>query len=372
MLTREKLKENIWSILFFIALAVLLVILVHLINTMQKDGHEKGKIVGGVFIGSLRDGGWNQSHYEGLRETCDELGLTLETVEYVKEQEEDCQKAVDELVEKGASVIFLTSDGFGDNVRTVIESYPDIMFYTISPESTAKNVATYYGRMYQMRYLAGMLAGWMTRTNVLGYVAGMDTPQVDRGVNAYLLGARSVNPDVVVKMRLTGTWFDSGKERQAAAELIEKEGADVLTNHSSTANTVDVAEEKGVYSIGYNCMKTAYSDHFLASLTFHWNVLYRAILKDYLRGSVVGKNSYWWGTEEGVVGIEKFSPVVNRKMKRQLSEEGKRFEKGFDVFLGEVKRADGKVMCRKDERISDESLLFDMNWLVEGVELCDE
>ncbi|MBQ7677458.1 MAG: BMP family ABC transporter substrate-binding protein [Lachnospiraceae bacterium] len=372
MIKKKNLRDNLWSVLFFVALLLLTILMIVLIGTLQSSEPEKGKIVGGVFIGSVSDGGWNENHYKGLQKACDAYGLTLITEEFVDEKEEACEKAVKSLVDRKAAVIFFTSDGFGDNVKRVVESYPDVAFYTISPESGASNLTTYYGRMYQIRYLAGMIAGQMTRTNVLGYVAANSNVQVDRGVNAYLLGARSVNPDVVVKVRMTGTWFDEEKERVAAQALIDEDGADILTHHTSTSNTVDVAEANGVMSIGYNCTKTQYSRNFLASLVFYWDALYKAILRNYIKGSAPEGDAYWLGATEGVVGIENFSPYVTEAMKGQIKRKRASFEKGNDVFLGEIRCVDGTIMCRPDERISDHSLLFDMNWFVEGVEVDGE
>ena len=371
MIKKESLRDNIWSILFFLLLLVLTSVMILLINTLRDEEPEISNLVGAVFIGSVEDGGWNESHYRGLLSACEELDLELKAVENVSETEEACREAVEEIADEGASVIFLTSDGFGDNVRSVIEDYPDIFFYTISPESKPKNVTTYYGRMYQMRYLSGIIAGKATESNVLGYVAAMSNAQVDRGVNAFLLGARSVNPEVKVKLRMIGAWYDSEAEEAAAQELIE-EGADVLTHHTAFPSSVEVAERKGIKSIGYSCLYPDYSDNFLASLAFHWDVLYKAILRDYLKGGAPRGTSYWWGTRESAVALESISPLVDEDTLDLIDEVHKSFDDGYDVFLGEIRSADGELKCMENERISDEGLLFDMNWFVEGVEVAAE
>ncbi len=368
MTLKEKVKDHIWDILFFLLLVILSGVMVLLIAMLRGDEPIKNNIVGGVFIGSIADDGWNESHYKGLKQACDEFGKELRIVEYVSETEKSCRAAVEELAKEGASVIFLTSDGFGNNVKSVIEDYPGIFFYTISPEAELKNVKTYYGRMYQMRYLSGIIAGRMTKTNILGYVAAMDNTQVDRGVNAYLLGARSVNPDVVVKVRMTNAWYDTEKEKEAAQYLID-EGADILTHHTSTDYTVRVAEKNGVMSIAYNSINGMDSDMILASLLFRWNVLYRAILRDYIRGGAPTGRMYWWGILEEVVTLEDISPLVDEGTLLKIEEERERFDEGYDVFLGKVVRADGQVMCRKEERMGDDALLFGMNWFVKGVEV---
>ena len=369
MSRKEILRNNIWNIVFFLLLFILTAVIFALILSAQSKEQEKPTIVGGVFIGSVSDNGWNQSHYEGLKQSCDELGHTLEIAENVSETEEECQKAVDALVQKGCQVIFLTSDGFGNNVREVIAAYPSIVFYTISPEAEEPNVTTYYGRMYQSRYLAGILAGSMTKTNVLGFVAAMRNAQVDRDVNAYLLGARSVNPKAKVVVRVTGSWADEPKEHREAEALIDQDGADVLTFHSSTPETLEVAEERGIYSVGYNCKAKPYSDNLLTCVMFHWNILYKAILRDFARGSVRGTGYYWWGIGEGAVGLDRISPLVKEDAQRKVLTVRNDFDAGRDVFMGQIKSNDGTVMCRKDERMSDEALLFDMKWFAEGVEI---
>lgn len=368
MLNKEKLRDNLWNIIFFVLLFTLAIVILGLLVSVSGKKNEDKNLVGALFIGSVNDNGWNETHYLGLKAACDETGCPLKLKEYVKENYKDSKEAIDELVGKGCSIIFLTSDGYGSELYQIFDEYPQIMFYTISPESDRDNVTTYYGRMYQMRYLSGIIAGKMTESNILGYVAAMDNGQVDRGINAYLLGARSVNPNAVVRVKMVGAWYDREKEKKLAGELIE-EGADVLTYHSSTDDTVQVAEEKGVYSIGYNDLETAYSENNLATIVFHWDVLYRAIIRDFMRGEIGKNDSYWWGATEGAVNIEKLSSLISGETLSQMGEARNMFDEGSDVFVGRIVRNDGKVMCRKDERMGDEALLMDMNWFVEGVEV---
>ncbi|MBR1629485.1 MAG: BMP family ABC transporter substrate-binding protein [Lachnospiraceae bacterium] len=369
---KQKLRNNFWDIVFFLLLLVLTVLICNLIVNMQRKGEDRQIIVGGIFIGTVEDDGWNQSHYEGMKSACEDLGHALEIEENVEETLSDTEKAVQKLVEKGCRVIFLTSDGFGHNIYKVVKSYPDVSFYTISPETKPANMTNYYGRMYQVRYFAGILAGMMTKTNVLGFVAAKSNAQVARDINAYLLGARLVNPDAIVKVHLTGGWSEAEAEREAALKLIDEENADILTYHSSTDEVIKVAEERSVYSIGYGRLSKRYSDSFLAGVVFHWGTLYKAMLQDYQRGSVRTTDYYWWGVSDGAVEIEGFSPMVDTDAYTRIKEVRESFASGKDVFLGKIVRNDGKVMCRDNERMSDEALLLDMNWFVEGVVVDDE
>ncbi len=163
-------------LVFFGILVAALFSIVLFILFSNRPQIDKPVKIGGVFIDSIEDDGWSEIHYEGLSVACKELDLPLEIVEYVDETAEATAPAVAELVSKGCNVIFLTSGGFGNNCRKIIESYPNVVFFTVSTECDASNVYTYFGRIYEMRYLAGIIAGSMTKTNVLGFVGGTNTP----------------------------------------------------------------------------------------------------------------------------------------------------------------------------------------------------
>ncbi len=362
----KKFRENFWFILFILLLVALFFIMLFILISNRQEKERVVKI-GGVFIDSINDDGWSEIHYEGLSAACEKLDLPLEIVEHVDENAEATGPAVAELVSKGCNVIFLTSGGFGNNCQEILESYPDVVFYTVSTECDAFNTSTYFGRIYEMRYLSGMIAGTMTKTNILGFVGGMNIPQVDRGVNAYYLGAKAVNPDVKLKVRFIGNWQDEEAERIAAEKLIFEDGADILTFHASHPVTIDVAEENGVYSIGYNSVKKEYSEKFLTAVVFEWGPLYEGILADYFKGDV--NNSYWWGAQYGVVELSPFSSEVPKELIPVIEENMEKFRNGWDVYLGEIYRSDGVKMCDENERISDDALLFKMDWFVEGVEV---
>jgi basic membrane protein A len=367
----KKYREQIWSIIFFLLLSLLVfIVLFILISNRQEMAHELK--IGGVFIDSIEDDGWSEIHYEGLSAACDKLDLPLEIVEHVDENAEATAPAVAELVSKGCNVIFLTSGGFGNNCQQILESYPDVTFYTVSTECDAFNTSTYFGRIYEMRYLSGIIAGTMTKTNILGFVGGTNTPQVDRGVNAYYLGAKSVNPDVKLKVRFIGSWSDEEAERRAAEKLIFEDGADVMTFHASHPITIDVAEENGVYSIGYNSVKKQHSSKFLTAVVFEWEPLYDGILTDFIKGNTNNPAGYWWGAQHNVVSLSPYSEEVPKELIPVIDENMEKFRNGWDVYLGEIYRNDGVKMCEENERISDDALLFRMDWFVEGVEVLEE
>lgn len=369
-INKDRLHDNIWTAVFFVLIGVLTVLIFLLIGGFREEEQETETIIGAVFIGNINDGGWNQKHAEGLRKACEETGATLLTKVNIDEDAASLRPAVKELVNDGCKSIFLTSDGFGDNIREVTDDYSDVFFYTVSPEASGKNVTTYYSRAYQTRYMAGIIAGTMTKSNVLGYIAAMNVPQVTRGINAYSMGARAVNPEAVVKVIFTNNWDMPNEEREAAQRLIDECGADVITSHTSYPYAVEIAEENDIYSIGYNTTGSEVrSDKYLATIAFHWEVLYKAILQDAIRGVASRDNTYWWGVAEGVVALEDYSKLVDDNTRKNIKRVRSRFVKGYDVFLGRIVGNNGKVICEEDERVSDEALLFDMDWLVEGVEI---
>ena len=364
---KETIKKNIWTIVFVILIVILTVIVIMLMTSfIEPEGTTVDK-VGGVFVGYIDDEGWNENHYEGIKNACDNLGISFMIQENVSEDLDACRRAVDKLVKGGCNVIFLTSNGFGEEVYPVVNDHPEVNFYTISPESEPRNMTTYYGRMYQMRYLSGILAASYSKSGILGFVAAMSTPQVDRCINAFLLGARSVNPDAEVLVAYSGSWFDPAKEEELARRLIEDGGADVITEHTSVSNAARAADEMGIYSIGYNTKLQDHSDKYLGTLVFHWETMYNSILGDYTRGNVSQLSSYWWGSDRGVVDIEDLSPVIDRETISLIDKTEKRFAGSWDVFLGEIHSNDGRLRCHANERISDSALMFDMTWLAEGV-----
>jgi basic membrane lipoprotein Med (substrate-binding protein (PBP1-ABC) superfamily) len=364
----KKLKGYTWILILVVLLLILAGLIIGLFRMSIQNDEEK-TIVGGVFLDDIDDGGWSENHYNGLKTACDALGLKLEVVTNVEEKAASEEAAVEELVSKGCNVIFLTSEGYGMDMYPVMAKYNNVEFYTVSPHSDLSNVTTYFCRLYEMRYLAGMIAGRMTQSNILGYVAGGRNPQVTRGINAFTLGARSVNQDVTVKVRYLDNWTDPEDEYLQAKKLITEDGADLITYHASLNTAIDAAEELGAYSVGYGMDIKGYSDKCLTSVIYHWDVVYRKILEDFLKGAITDNHYYFLGMREGAVSFTDVTNIVPPDVKLLVDAKRKEFAKGSFVFEGEIISNTGKVMCRKGERISDDALLRRMNWFVEGVEV---
>ena len=362
----KKIRDYIGFIVLGILSVSLVGIVVALLKMYQTE-EVRETIVGALFIKNVDDGGWNEFHYKGLKSACDLYGIGLETEENIDETVEAAEPAIERLMKKGCSIVFLTSNGYDKKLYSVIERYPDVEFYTTSPDSEPDNMFTYYGRHYQTRYLAGMLAGRMTKTNVLGFVAGCES--TTRSINAYALGARSVNPDAVVKVMYMGSWSDTEKEKELATKLIKEHGADVITYHASLPSAVDAAEELGVYSIGYNNAQTGYSDKYLGSTDFNWENLYKSIIDDFLTGDMYPGKYYWHGVVFGTVQFDMVSPLITDSMKKEINDRMEKLINVQDVFYGDLYTVEGEKKCSKGQRISDNALLRRMNWFVQGVEV---
>lgn len=205
-----------------------------------------------IYIGQPGDLGWTYEHDRGRLMLEEALGDKIETVAVPDVPEgPDAEKAIRDVVEAGAKIVFTTSYGYMDPTAAVAAEYPDVIFEHCSGYLTADNMANYFGRIEQPRYLAGIVAGSMTESNFIGYVAAFPIPEVVRGINSFTLGVRSVNPDAEVHVVWTNTWYDPVLEREAAVALLD-EGADIIAQHQDTTEPQKAAQEAGKLSIGYD------------------------------------------------------------------------------------------------------------------------
>ena len=363
-----KNKEHlIWAV--FLLLSILLVAgIVVLIYTFNTGGKDKPISVGAVYIGVTDDKGWNENHYNGIRSACESHSCRLFSKMSVPEEEEPLKKAVAELVDEGCSVIFLTSYGYGGLADIIANAYPDVAFYSISGEASAENCMSYFARMYQARYLSGIAAGAATESGYLGYVAAMPIPETVRAINAYALGARKANPAAKVVVKYTGSWDDKETE-EAAAKTLAGEGVDVMTFHEDKPYAINIADEMGLFTTGYDYVAREYSQRFLTAAVFDWDILYSIILSDYLSGRANFSNNYWLAMSEGAVSLYPYSDLVTQETRDLIAREEERIKTWRDVFSGEIRDNTGVLRCHEDERIGDEELFNNIDWYVEGVEI---
>jgi basic membrane protein A len=234
-------------------------------------------------------------------------------------------------------MIFATSFGYMDGMYEVAQEFPDIYFEHCSGYKTADNMSTYFGRIYQPRYLSGLVAGKMTKTNTIGYVAAFPIPEVIRGINAFTLGVRKANPRATVRVVWTNTWYDPVKEREAAVALLDQ-GVDIIAQHQDTTEPQKAAQERGALSIGYDSdMRTFVGDTVLASPMWNWGSYYISTVKDAMNGTWK-THQFWGGLESGIVVLSEMSPQVPASVRVLVDQEKDRILEGtWDVFCGPVK-----------------------------------
>lgn len=349
-----------------VVLAIIAVIL--FVGKEEKSGTK----IGFIMTGSSEEYGWNGMHYDGVKTACEKLGGKLQIREHVKEFSGECIEAIHELAEEGVGMIILSSYGYSEEAKEVVKEYPQITFYVNSSEYHDVNMTSYFARMYQARYLAGIVAGKMTVTGKIGYVAAMENNEVNRGINAFTLGVKRVNPAAEVVVHWTGDWDNAEKEKQAAYDLLQKEQADVLTYHQNQANVIEVAESEGVYSIGYHLAPESASMNNLTTVSCSWNLVYEEIIRAYMVGKGNVNKNYWIGLEADAVGLSQYSEAVTDEIKQEVEAAKQEIMSGRDVFSGLILDNEGRLRCGEKETISDQVILENFDWFVEGVRIYEE
>ncbi len=318
-----------------------------------------------IYVSPVGDAGWTLAH-DNARQVIDELPYVETAYTEAVPEGAEAERTINQYVREGYNLIFTTSFGYMDPTINVASANPDVTFMHCSGFKTADNVGTYFGRMYQPRYLTGMIAGKMSKSNVLGYVAAHPIPEVIRGLNAFALGARSVNPDVKVHVVWTQTWYDPAKEREAAESLLDV-GADVIAQHQDTPAPQQAAEKRGHYSLGYNSDMSSFAPaaHLTAPI-WNWDVVYSDVVEQVHNGTW-SSSEYWGGLAEGVVDLAPYSDLVPQDVRDLVAAKRAEIVSGsWDVFTGPISNQDGDLWVPEGEVMSDGDMLG-MTALVEGV-----
>ena len=351
---------------------LILVSIIYILVHGGRNNHKQEVSIGFIMSGSCSESGWNGRHYQGIREACDELEVELLVKENIDEFSGECEQAVRDLVDEGAQMIFLSSYGYSEEVKDVVAQYPEINFYANSPDYYTENMSTYFARMYQARYLAGIVAGMQTKTNEIGYVAAMPNNEVNRGINAFALGVRSVNTDARVVVTWTGSWDDAQTETMKTQQLIEEVGVDVVTYHQNQANVAVAADQAGIQSIGYHEAVTGLSSGYLTAVVCDWERIYHEIIKEFLRGNGNVEIKYWMGIEKQAVDLTQYSELVSQETRQMVENARNQMLAGQDVFSEMIYDTEGNLRCSTSEIIADIVLWEQMDWYVEGVEFYEE
>ncbi len=356
-----------WAIGKKIILHFLLTVLIGSSGFFQQGVSAEEIKVGFIYLSSVKDAGWSHAHELGRQSINKIPNVKTSFVDSVMENEDTYIEAVlHQMAESGNKLIFATSYGYGDAVKKISLQFPNVIFMHCSGNYLSTNVGTYFGRMYQARYLTGLVAGAMTKSNIIGYVAAYPIPEVIRGINAFTLGALKVNPEVKVYVRWTKDWNDPFLEKDYANELADLK-ADILTQHQDSPATQIVANKRGIYSIGYNHDMKSYAPQAqLTAAVWDWSAVYKTITKNVIEGKWKSED-IWWGLEKGTVGIAPFSSKVPEKVRKMvLRSKEDMLSNKFSTFSGPLLDRQGKTRIPKGKQASDAELRS-MNWFVNGV-----
>ena len=327
--------------------------------------------IGFVYVTPVTDAGWVRQHEEGRKAVDAALGAKVKTT-YVENVAEgaDAERVIRDLAQQGNTLIFTPSFGYMEPTMKVAKDFPDAKFESITGYKTAPNVATANARYYEGRYLAGIAAGRMTKTNIAGYVAGFPIPEVLQGINAFTLGMRSVNPSAQVRVVWLNEWFDPPKERDAAMALFNQ-NADVIAFHTGSTAVMAAAQERSKLAIAYHSdMRKIAPDAQVVAVTHQWGGYYTQRAKAVLDGSWKS-GKLWGGVKEGMIRVGDFGTKVPKAVQDEVLARQKDIAVGklqpFRAVAADVRDNEGRIVIAKGTQLSDEQILT-MNWLVEGVQ----
>jgi basic membrane protein A len=309
-----------------------------------------------VYNSEVGDQGWSWAHDQGRQAVAEEYDW-LETGYTEAVAPADSRTVFEQYVQDGYDIVFGNTFGYMDTMVSVAEESPDTLFEHCSGYQTSENLGRYFGRMYQARYLAGIAAGMLTEANSLGYVAALPIAEVVRGINAFTLGARSVNPDATTKVRWTNTWYDPPTEQEAANALIDQ-GVDVMAQHQDSAAAVQAAADADIWATGYDApMLEQGGDNYVTSPIWHWEEFYGPTLEAVHDGSWES-DFYFEGLDSEIIGLSEWGPEVPDDVKSSVEETHSAIESGDADVWADSKFADA----------DDATLFQDMGSYVEGVE----
>ena len=322
-----------------------------------------------AYVGPVGDGGWTFAHDNGRKAIEKEFGDKVVTsfVENVPESA-DAERVIRDLAGQGNQLIFGTTFGYMEPMLKVAADNKGLKFEHATGYKTAENMRTYDSRTYEGAYMAGVIAGKMTKTNTLGVVASIPIPEVIRNINSFTLGAQSSNPKVKTKVVWVNGWFDPPKETEAATSLING-GADVLFQNTDSPAVLKTAEAKGKRAFGWDSDMTAYGPKaHLASAVINWGPYYIQATREALDGKWTGGTSAWWGVKEGAIDIVSMAEDVPAETKAKVEEVKKGLADGsFAIWKGPITDNTGKVQIAKDT-VADDKFLGGLNFYVKGVE----
>lgn len=323
-----------------------------------------------AYVGPVGDGGWTYAHDQARKKVQEEFGDKIET-SYVEKVPEgaDAERVMRDMVAQGNKLIFGTTFGYMEPMLKVAADTPDVKFEHATGYKTAPNLQTYDSRTYEGAYMAGVIAGSMTKSNVLGVVGSVPIPEVVRNINSFTLGAQSVNPKVKTKVVWVGDWFNPPKETEAATALING-GADILMQNTDSSAVLQTAEKMGKRGFGWDSDMSSYGPKaHLGSAVINWEPYYKSRIQAMLDGTWKSQpEKIWWGVKEGAIDFVSLASDVPEAAKKKLDEVKAGLKDGsLVIWKGPIVDNSGKEVLAKD-KVADDNFLGGINFYVKGVE----
>lgn len=323
--------------------------------------------VGFVYVGPIGDHGWSYRHNVGRLAVDKAFGNKVETT-YVENVSEgaDAERVIRQLATTGHKVIFTTSFGYMNPTLKVARQFPKVMFEHATGYKRAKNVSTYAARFYEGRHIAGLIAGKMTKSNTIGYIGSFPIPEVVRGINAFTLALRSVNPKATVKVVWVNTWYDPGKEGDAAKALIDQ-GADIVLQHTDSPAPMQIAQKRKKWSVGQASDMTRFGPKaHLTSIVDVWDGYYVERVRAAMDGTWKSQD-VWGGLKDGMLEMAPYTNLPKDVIEMAKTAEREIISGKRHPFQGPIRNQEGKIVVQAGKTVSDKGLLS-MNWYVDGVQ----
>lgn len=358
---------------FFIILGILVCFVIGFIFISQSMKNEEpesaNRKIALLMNGSRTDHSYCQAQYEGMRAYEEKSG---DTVAYYDNVQPDVRylTLVEDLIAAGYGIIVCDSYVYEPMITELAHEHPDVYFLNATGTDTAGNYSSYLGRVYQVRYLTGIVAGMQTKTNKIGYIIASPTPETIRQANAFTIGVRKVNSEATVYIRHTNHWNNDKIAETVTEKLLKEQDIDVMTLHTNTIMPLRVADERGIYTIGNNRDNhELFPNTYLTACVFDWEPFFEERIGECNRNKFVGKH-YWEGMRTGLVVLAPLTDLVLPETEAIVKYETGRIMTGkYDVFFGPVTDTDGFMRVRRGENLPDTELLQHMNWYVEGVDV---
>jgi len=322
-----------------------------------------------IYVGPIGDFGWSYQHHQGALEMQKNLGEDNVELAYLESVPEgaDAERALERFARSGCNIIFTTSFGYMDATNAVAGKFPDVKFeHATGFKRDHPNVSTYNSKFHEGRYVQGVIAAKMSKAGVAGYIASFPIPEVVMGINSFVLGAQSVNPDFKLKVVWANTWFDPGKEADSAKALIDQ-GVDIITQHTDSTAPLQVAAERGIKAFGQASDMIKFGPETqLTSIVDNWGPYYTERVKAVMDGSWK-QVDVWGGMAEGHVVMAPYLNMPDDVKALATETEAKIKSKQFNPFTGPITRQDGTEWLKAGE-VAEDGVLLGLNFYVKGVD----